>query len=239
VNASILDRFRSDTADHLMTIAHDDGLYRHLQFRRLNGSMYWFDVITAPGVLIFQGDGDAFVWRRVTDMFEFFRGPVGRANPHYWEEKLVANQDRATRYDEDLLTAHVVETVRLSGLPDAVQAEIFDQGLGDESHDLQAVMEFRYWINPDDEVARPHRAPDFEFNDAWEWTIRGHHWWYLWACHAIVWAIAEYDVAHGRPHPGVYTPPAETADRTFDRLLPVAPATAPRVVTKTPTGGVL
>lgn len=234
-----LERFKKDAADHVMIIAHDDGLYRHLQFRNPDTSAYWFDVITAPGMLMFQGDGDAYVWRRVQDMFAFFRGPIGRINPWYWEEKLVANQAQATRYDEALLRARIDEDVTeavasnpaLSGLAAAVQAEIFcESGLGDESNDLRKVMEFRYWINDVDGVGRyeystgeplwvPAAPPDFEFVDAWDWTVRDHHWWYLWACHAIVWGIAQYDVEKGTRTVDEVNRPVE---RTAPTVRPVA-----------------
>ena len=35
----------------------------------------------------------------------------------------------------------------------------------------------------------------FTFTDVWEWEFKDYHWWFLWACHAIVWGIAQYDAA--------------------------------------------
>ena len=35
----------------------------------------------------------------------------------------------------------------------------------------------------------------YTFADTWEWDLRDWHWSYLWACHAIVWGIAQYDAA--------------------------------------------
>lgn len=35
--------------------------------------------------------------------------------------------------------------------------------------------------------------PAFTFADAWEWDLRDYDWSFLWACHAIVWGIAQYD----------------------------------------------
>src|SRR5947208_10170763 len=38
-------RFARDTAKHEMTVAHNDGLYRHLKFRNTEHSyLYWFDL---------------------------------------------------------------------------------------------------------------------------------------------------------------------------------------------------
>ena len=80
-------RFATEGADHAMEIVLDDDLHRHLRFRHTGPSYsgyYWFDLITVPGTLIFQGDGQSFVFSRLPDMFEFFRGKLDRVDPHYW-----------------------------------------------------------------------------------------------------------------------------------------------------------
>ena len=45
------ERFQADVARHGMTVLRDDGLYRHLRFRRPDCSAYWFDLLTAPGII--------------------------------------------------------------------------------------------------------------------------------------------------------------------------------------------
>jgi hypothetical protein len=104
-------RFQRETANHEMTVKHDDGLYRHLRFMRPSNGCYWFDLITVPGALIFQGDGETFAFRRVEDMFEFFRSPAGRINADYWAEKLTSDRDTALRYDEQLFAEQVAEAL--------------------------------------------------------------------------------------------------------------------------------
>ncbi|MFI8206832.1 hypothetical protein [Streptomyces sp. NPDC085937] len=109
-------RFAADTAGHQMTVLHDDGLYRHLLFRDPQHSFYWFELITTPGQLVFSGDGDSYVFRRTTDMFEFFRSGIYRdgslnINPGYWSEKLTNSRDAATSYSEKLFEAEVTETL--------------------------------------------------------------------------------------------------------------------------------
>lgn len=210
------ERFARDTANHQMTVLHDDGLYRHLQFRacwwqpplrkQQWSSIYWFDLITIPGTLIFQGDGESYVFSRVEDMFEFFRGQVGRINPGYWAEKLTCSRrEGVKRYDQALMTQHVNELVAeflegdgdgaLAGLADAVQKEILDELIGDYSLDLALVERFEYYVDPKDQYAIPRKAPDFEFSDVWEWNCQDYDWWFLWALHGIVWGIAQYDAA--------------------------------------------
>jgi hypothetical protein len=66
-------RFEAETARHGMIILHDDGVYRHLRFMDEKGSsLYWYDLVTWPGSLAFNGDYGSFVFSRSRDMFEFF-----------------------------------------------------------------------------------------------------------------------------------------------------------------------
>lgn len=208
---TIAQRFERETADHQMTVLHDDGLYRHLHFeahvwrpplRKLQrSSFYWFDLITVPGCLIFQGDGASFTFRRDQDMFEFFRGQ--RINPSYWAEKVTSGQEQITKYDEDLFTAIVNEAVAeaikddpsLSGLADAVKDDVlesWDYSIMHRPDAMRAAHEFVYYKNPDDRYDLA-KHPDFQFSDIGEWVVEGYHWWFLWALHGIVWGISRYD----------------------------------------------
>ena len=105
--SDIAARFTRDTANHTMIVLHDDGLYRHLRFqdttwrppltKPLKSSFYWFDLITAPGTMIFEGDGESYVFRREEDMIGFFRSSAykGRPNLHYWQERSPATDARS------------------------------------------------------------------------------------------------------------------------------------------------
>lgn len=203
--SDIAKRFARDTGEHQMTIMRDDGLYRHLRFQKPGTSIYWFDLITIPGTLIFQGDGESYVFRRIEDMFEFFRGSTGRINPQYWAEKVTSDRNSLMRYDQDLLSYHVQEDINealsddesgcLVGLTAAVQSEIIEEFIGDESLDRSIVEGFEFYADPKDQYAIPRKPPDFRFHDVWDWNCRDYYWWFLWVCHAIVWAIAQYDAA--------------------------------------------
>jgi hypothetical protein len=131
------ERFPRDTAGHQMTVLRDDGLYRHLRFRRvaLNpatgkadlSSAYWFDLITWPGCLTVNGDCGTFTFARTADMFEFFRGH--QINPGYWAEK-VRGGARLKRYSEERFRERVMDVVReceadYPGLAAAVEREMF------------------------------------------------------------------------------------------------------------------
>lgn len=205
--SDIAQRFASNTTEHTMTVLHDDGLYRHLRFRGPKNEIYWFDLITVPGALIFQGDGDSFAFRRITDMFAFFRDSAHQGGPNvqYWAEKLTTDS-HVMRYDQELLTRNIQEALAdrygdepmPAGLEDAIRTELLDEFIGHESIDRKLVDEFQYWAKAEDRIKWPKPRPDFEFGETWEWTCRDYYWWYLWACHAIVWGITQYDA---RPAP--------------------------------------
>jgi hypothetical protein len=195
-------RFKVDTAQHRLTIAQDSGFYRFLRFHGPRPSWYWFDLITVPGTLVFQGDGEAFVFWRTRDMFQFFRSSPDRAygpiSPAYWATKLATDQGRARRYSPDLFRQIVFEEVeeatRGGALPGLVQAVRDDLAEHDLEHEYAArewAESFLYWAPG----GQQDRSPDFRFTDVFEWDAKAWNPWFLWACHAIVWGIARYDTA--------------------------------------------
>jgi len=112
----IRDRFARETAGHEMAVLHDDGLYRHLRFTNPQyGGIYSFDLITWPGALAIRGDiNEAYVFTRLTDMFEFFRSKRRRINPHYWSEKLDGDRARTQAYSMDLFDEEVARELKVA-----------------------------------------------------------------------------------------------------------------------------
>jgi hypothetical protein len=109
-------RFARDAVSHQMVVLHDDGVYRHLVFREPTHGFYWFELITTPNQLVFSGDGNSYVFRRTTDMFQFFRSGIYRdgslhINPGYWSEKLTSGREAATSYSEKLFEEEVAQTL--------------------------------------------------------------------------------------------------------------------------------
>lgn len=204
-------RFAREVAEHEMTIAHDDGLYRHLKFRHAGknySGYYWFDLITVPGALFFQGDGDGFAFRRLEDMFEFFRmsAYAGRPNVQYWAEKLAGPSPRQVMtYKPELVTAWVTEEVReaqrdgaLPGLASAVREHILEaeeMTWDDETSARRLIEDFRHYENRD--YRQWDDSPDFQFGELWEVSFRDYDWWFLWSLEAILWGIGKYDESKG------------------------------------------
>ena len=152
--AEVAERFKRDTANHSMTILHDDGLYRHFRFRSSNSSEFWFDLITWPGCLTIRGDyGDAYTFDREFDMIPFFRADRGWGiNPHYWSQKVDGGRRSVKEYSEAAFQQVVcelfVEAVRYSdaprGLGKAVRAEILDQDLYHEEEARKILEDFEF-----------------------------------------------------------------------------------------------
>jgi hypothetical protein len=197
--------FARDTASHEMTVLRDDGLYRHLRFQRTvtqedgtrkASSFYWFDLVTWPGCLAVNGDMESFLFSRVEDMFEFFRGH--QSNPSYWAEKIRAGAE-IKRYSEEQFREHVLDyfkdEVQYGSAPKGIGRAIREEVLGAdeiawEDGARQVLRDFRYRPPGSD----PDSAP-WQFMDTWEWDLRDYTHQFLWCCHAIPWGIAQWDAA--------------------------------------------
>jgi hypothetical protein len=214
--AAVAARFERECSGHKMTILHEDGLYRHLRFTAAEGYSHWFDLITWPGNLTFNGDMGTFTFARCEDMFTFFRAKSGwnhnTINPQYWAEK-VRGDVELKKFSEDLfketITDHITEVMedddRFPGLMEAVTEHIFDDLDGWEET-ARALLDGFSFTGPAPEPdptkafyrilpSVADKAPTFEFTDTYEWDFREYSVFYLYACHAIQWGIGQYDKA--------------------------------------------
>jgi len=194
-------RFASETAKHQMTIVHDDGLHRTLRFANPDNFLYWYEITTTPGQLVFSGDGDSFVFRLGDDMFKLFRRSAesGGINASYWAEK--CRTGNAKSYSREQFEQYVWKQVAdaepyYRNLRDDVQKEIFESEVYDvdyESAALMAVLGYTCHLTLRRD-ADGNRVP-FRFRGVHEWDLQDYDWWYLFACHAIRHGIAAYDAA--------------------------------------------
>ena len=65
--------FLRDISMHQMSVLRDDGVNRHIRFKTPGTNSMYFDIITWPGFLCYTGDMGTYVFRRLEDMFQFFR----------------------------------------------------------------------------------------------------------------------------------------------------------------------
>ncbi len=192
MSASVTEEsFLRDVREHRMTVLHDSGLYRHVRFAKPGTSVMQFDIVTWPGYLSFSGDMGTYVFSRLRDMFEFFRGStVGpiEVNLGYWAEKCQAvDRDCGMReYSPERFREQVESWLDNAEASSECRAAVRREVLccADEGEHLarQAVERFE----SDD---------GFTFSDFWEancseWTAR-----YVWCCYALSWAVRQYDAA--------------------------------------------
>jgi hypothetical protein len=128
--------FATDMTGHRLIVRLDQGLHRHLVFESREHS--WnnrFELITAPGSLTITGDRGAYTFRRLADMFQFFRSNPDR--PHrinigYWAEKLPDGGRSVKDYSEQVarvwIKEHLDEAIKER---DAIQLE-FDWEYAEE-----------------------------------------------------------------------------------------------------------
>lgn len=150
VEADVKERFTNDTANHQMTVLHDDGLYRHVRFKAPDTGMYYYDLITWPGHLTISGDMGTWTFARSRDMFEFFRANrPDRINADYWAEKLQhgasGGRDSAKEYDEGIYRQVVKDEVEsyvedlTPGAAAALRADVQERLLDDQGWDYPGV----------------------------------------------------------------------------------------------------
>lgn len=186
------DRFQRAVRAHEMTVVRDDGLYRNLTFKAPSTYNNHFHITTWPGYLAMTGDSGSYVFARLPDMFQFFRG--SDINPGYWAEKLLA-VDRHSGYHEFSQDA----------FRDAIKSDFEGWDFDSDEEKIAAWDELQ---NSDlSEDSSPEsiddamtRAMDYKcavsgnrFTDFWEHDLKDYTFRFLWCCHAIRWAVDQYD----------------------------------------------
>lgn len=201
-------RFERDVASHVMTVVRDDGIDRHIKFRRPDCSSYWFEILTWRGTLCIRGDMGTYVFSRLEDMFQFFRtddrGDPARLyiNKGYWAEKLQAvscngyGAGSAETFSADKFKRRVVERFR-EYCRDRYVAHDKRQEMWEALREdvLEAADDngaSRAWDTLNEFHDRDHPRI---FEDCWEWNCKEYTFHFVWNLYAIAWAIRKYDAA--------------------------------------------
>lgn len=195
------EEFLRDVSNHEMHIIKDDGLYRHLRFKRPGTSVMYFDLIAWPDRLCYTGDMGTYVFSRLEDMFQFFRADRERATRHghglainlgYWSEKVLSG-DRSGRgngikeFSIELARKSLKEYVRDYADPPKNERSEFHSDLRDSIYYSEDEWEFV-------EAVRNYRSKHLCLSDFLidanfdEYT---HH--FVWCCYALAWGIQKYD----------------------------------------------
>ncbi len=206
--------FMKDVANHEMRIIRDDGLYRHIRFKRVGTWCTHFDLITWPGYLCYTGDMGTYVFQRLDDMFEFFRmnrnhmrpkdGKTLAINLGYWAEKVEAKDRHGDlkEFSEEMFNRAVVgdlvawlrsrrdQTTKEDRreLWCAVMNEVIGADGDSGGYRKQAAAhDFSHHVND--------RVGDFYFQDFWDNNVEDYTHRFVWCCYALAWGIQKYDDA--------------------------------------------
>lgn len=191
------ERFLGDVKKHEMEIVRDDGIYRHIIFKRPESSNYRFDIHTWPWYLCITGDMGCWVFSRIEDMFYFFirdgmsfEEDRSVINTGYWEEKIQSVSKfggPAREFSPELFKERVIEYAE----------EYFEF---DEEKKKECLEELEWSVLSYIEDSHPQvlyeklwnfSFGDFRFDEppcAEEYTFH-----YVWICYAIVWGILKYN----------------------------------------------
>jgi hypothetical protein len=194
------EQFLRDVAEHEMIVIRDDGIGRHIRFKRPGTSCMHFDLITWPGYLCYTGDMGTYVSQRLEDMFEFFRtdreykkrnGAQLAVNLRYWGEKLQAtDHDGYRKYSADKFRANVMDWIEQCGLVgklghglrEELESEVLDHADDGSDAAYSAAMRF-VW-------AGKRVFAEFYELDSEDYTHR-----FVWCCYALAWGIEKYDAS--------------------------------------------
>ena len=206
--------FLKDIAEHQMIVLRDDGLYRHIRFKKPGTGCMHFDLVTWPGYLAYSGDMGCYVFTRLEDMFNFFRTDKNDWNYNrkgglsinlgYWSEKLVAvdgqrDSGSATEFSEEKFR-RIVNDYRVRWIRDyrdtltkeqrrelweTVQDRVLDCLMDDKHEAMRAAHTFSEDIG----------GRRFEFTDFWDHNFEQFTYRFIWCCYALAWGIGQYDKA--------------------------------------------
>jgi len=171
--------------DHQMKVIKDDGLYRHLFFGKPNTGCHSFGIVTWPGYLCYYGDMGDYLFQRIDDMFEFFRGREGKLeiNPGYWSEKVEAYcSDGIEQYSPEKANQVLEEIVAKGDMSPEVEFAFRDEVfpyVNESEHELRRVVD-------------DFSHDEFRVSDFWEYDLDEYTFRFLFCCYALVWGIGMY-----------------------------------------------
>lgn len=179
--------FDKRTAEHQLVILRDDGLYRHLRFRKPGTGIDGFDFVTWPGFLAYCGDMGDYLFQRADDMLAFFRRGDALEPPfYYWAEKCVAeDRDRVKEYSparaREAITEWLDDCEATPELRQGVESEILSQLDDGQDALLRNIGTFEY---------QGWSFQYFHEVDLTVWTFR-----FRFCCYALQWGVQKYDEA--------------------------------------------
>lgn len=170
-----------ENRDYKMTITKDDGVFRVLDFKHNNSTDGCFTITTWPNHLCISGDMGTFVFSRIYDMVDFFKGDV--VSPSYWSEKVKSEsmfgkgvQSFSIEEFEGLVSDYKEEAIE-SGIQVGSSFDLLDE-VEDEFSAVEFIRSF---------YLEGVESPCFDLPSAYTFTFH-----YLFACYAVNFACNKY-----------------------------------------------
>lgn len=181
--AEIAAHVARDVKDGKLVELREDGLYRHVEFKALQG---WSRVIlvTWPYNLLVAGSHGSYHFERfgpdTEDMFNWLRGI--RVEPDRWASKLVNGADSVREYDRERLVAEVKAEVAdavKEGAPRGLRAAVREQILENDrlcSKDwaMQMVYDFEHGVTYRSECSCGASGDHDDRSAAYTWELYKH-----------------------------------------------------------------
>lgn len=214
--------FLKDVEHHVIEVLHEDGLHRHIRFRKPGTMCMHFDLVTWPGYLCYTGDMGTYVFWRLDDMFQFFRtdreyaqrsGRRLAVNLSYWSEKLEAvdgsrSGGAAKEFSEKKLLRAINEyrvgwlrQAQADGTLDKEQRRELWQSVDEDVLSHLQDGEHAVYVAARDfcwppSYAKPlERRKSWHFQDFWEHDFTDYTHRFRWCCFALAWGIEQYDMS--------------------------------------------
>ena len=196
------ERFLTDIKDHEINIEFENGVYRHIRFKRKDTIVMSFDLITYPGGLMIRGDMGTYSFERTEDMFKFFRMDKSdfnhskdrkvQINVGYWGEKLTSECSRCgvKKFDQDDFEESISEWIK-----DYWEFESEEQ----KEEVIENVNDYVLTMTQDNAFVAMNLALEYksdyghEFTDFWETRIEVPTYNFIWCLYAISWGIQKWD----------------------------------------------
>lgn len=196
VQEKTLPGFLEDVKNHNMKIIHEDGLYRHIEFRNTNGSSNQsFAIMTWPYFLCIHGDMGDYVFTGPKDMFElFYTNDLIDYDSFAGKRFVCGGREGVTEFSRDeikkFFKSEAIQYAREIENP-AKRAEFYREAIEEIEDQLlrspnleDAVEDLIYWEYGSD-------LPFCSYFDVDCMKVPTHH--FAWCCNAVVWAVEWYN----------------------------------------------
>lgn len=188
----VCERIANDLKDHVITLRHEAGMYRHWRCQKPGTWNMGFDIVTWPGSLCFTGDMGDYLFQRTEDMVAFMAGACKSYS--YAAEKCVAHDGRLKEWCEERFKEALAERIK-DAEEDGGKFWIYRGGRRIELSVTEAIAEiqdaYSNYESKDDAMKAMYESGLWDELPNCE--VYSFH--FLWCLHAIKWFCEKLEAA--------------------------------------------